>query len=44
MFCSAFFKNEIPILWGLVGFDGLSQEKVMDGREWHTLSAYDTRD
>ncbi len=30
MFCSAFFKNEIPILWGLVGFDGLSQEKTLN--------------
>ncbi len=26
MFCSAFFKNETPILWGLVRFDGLSRE------------------
>ena len=26
LFCSAFLKNKIPILWGLVRFDGLSQE------------------
>jgi hypothetical protein len=26
IFCSAFLKNEIPILWGLVRFNGLSRE------------------
>ncbi len=29
IFCSAFLKNKIPILWGLVRFDGLTQEKRM---------------
>jgi hypothetical protein len=32
IFCSAFLKNEIPILWGLVRFDGLSQDKLDNNR------------
>jgi hypothetical protein len=28
IFYNAFLENEIPILWGLVRFDGLSQEII----------------
>ena len=46
IFCSAFLKNEIPILWGLVRFDGLSQDNISlaDNKEANILFIYPKQD